>query len=314
MTEETQIQDIVYALAASPDFERDDLCFAARPGGLFRSEDGGHTWQDAYAALELEGPLPTAAVALSPNFEDDHTLFAGVAGGVLRSTDAGLTWQVSSLPSPPPFVSAMAVSPDFARDGTLLAGTLEDGVFRSGDRGAHWAAWNFGLLDLNVLAMAISPHFVQDETIFVGTESGIFRSTNGGRAWREIDFPTDFAPVLCLALSPTYAEDGLLFAGTEECGLFQSSDQGQTWSRLGEETVPDTVNSILLAPDFPTRPDLLVLLGDALLVSRDGGQSWSDWKPGLPTEQGLASVVAPQGLEANALLLLGLVGGQVLQV
>ena len=164
------------------------------------------------------------------------------------------------------------------------------------------------------MALTTSPDYANDETIFAGTESGIFRSTNGGRAWREIDFPTDFAPVLCLALSPTFAEDGLLFAGTEECGLFQSNDQGKTWSRLGEETVPDTVNSILLAPDFPTRPELLVLLGDALLFSRDGGQSWSDWKPEIPAGQGLASVAAPQGLEANAPLLLGLVGGQVLQV
>ena len=85
MTEETHLEEIVYALAASPAFEQDGTCFAARPTGLNRSQDGGVTWQNAYASLELEAALTTAAVALSPAFETDTRVFAGVSGGVLRS-------------------------------------------------------------------------------------------------------------------------------------------------------------------------------------------------------------------------------------
>jgi photosystem II stability/assembly factor-like uncharacterized protein len=314
MIEETEIQDIVYCLATSPAFDQDGVCFAARPSGLFRSEDGGLTWQDAYASLELESTLPTAAVAVSPDFPSDRNVFAGAPGGVLRSVDGGHTWYIASLPSPPPFVSALVVSPNFARDGTLLVGTLEDGVFRSGDRGQHWVAWNFGLLDLNVLSLAISSDFANDETLFAGTESGVFRSTNGGRAWREVDFSPNLAPVLSLALSPNYANDGVLFAGTESHGLFHSSDNGNTWIRLSEETVTDTVNSILVGPEYPTQPDLLALLADALLVSHDGGQSWSECETGFLSERGLASVVAPHGLDPNASLLVGLLDGEVLRV
>ena len=314
MAEETRVQDIVYSLAVSPNFAQDGVCFAARHSGLYRSDDGGLTWQDAYASLELDMPLPTAAVAVSPDFEADRSVFAGVSGGILRSVDGGHNWYIASLPSPPPFVFTLAVSPNFAHDGTLLAGTMEDGVFRSADRGSHWSAWNFGLLDLNTLALAISPDFANDETLFVGTDSGIFRSTNGGRAWREVNFPTDLAPVLSLALSPNYAMDGVVFAGTESHGLFCSRDLGNTWLRLGEEVINDAVNSVLVAPGFPAQPDVLALLSDALLVSRDGGQAWSDWQPGLPTDRGLASVAAPQGLDPNAPLLVGLVDGGVLRV
>lgn len=306
--------DIVYSLATSPNFERDGICFAARASGLFRSEDGGLTWQAAYASLELETPLITASVALSPDFEADRSVFAGVPGGILRSVDGGQSWYIASLPSPPPFVSTLVVSPNFAHDGTLLAGTMEDGVFRSSDRGSHWSSWNFGLLDLNVLYMAISPDFANDETLFVGTDSGIFRSRNGGRAWREVNFPADFAPVLSLALSPNHANDGVLFGGTESHGLFCSDDRGRTWSRRGEDVVTDAVNAIILSPQFPDKPDVLVLLGEGLLISRDGGQSWSDWKSGLPIEQGLASVAAPLGLNPEAPLLVGLVEGAVLRM
>jgi photosystem II stability/assembly factor-like uncharacterized protein len=162
--------------------------------------------------------------------------------------------------------------------------------------------------------MAISPYFAHDETLFVGTESGIFRSTNGGRAWREVSFPTEFAPVLSLVLSPDHANDGILFAGTESCGLFCSGDRGATWVRLGKNVVTDAVNGTVLSPEFPAKLDVLVMLSTALLVSRNGGQSWSDWEAGLAFEQGLASVAAPQGLDPGAPLLVGLVEGGVLSL
>jgi len=314
MTEEPRVQDIIYSLAASPNYAQDGICFAARGSGLYCSEDGGKAWRYAYDALNLAAPLMTVAVVVSPGFETDRSVFAGVAGGILRSFDGGKNWLITPLPSPPPVVSALVISPNYPSDGILLAGTLEDGVFRSADRGGHWVAWNFGLLDLNVLSMAISSAFAQDETLFVGTEIGIFGSTNGGRAWRETGFSSDFAPVLSLAMSPHYANDGILFAGTGSSGLFRSDDRGRTWERIGEDVINDAVNAIILSPGFPSKADLLLLLNDALLVSRDGGESWLEWETGLSLGRGALSVLAPQGLDPGAPLLVGLVEGGVLRV
>jgi photosystem II stability/assembly factor-like uncharacterized protein len=256
----------------------------------------------------------TAAVAVSPNFETDRNVFAGVPGGILRSTDGGQNWHIASLSSPPPFVLSLVVSPNFAHDGTILAGTLEDGVFYSGDRGEHWSAWNFGLLDLNVICMVISPNFANDETLYVGTDSGIYRSTNGGRAWREVDFSPTLAPVLSLAVSSQYATDGTLFAGTESCGLFRTSDYGDTWTRVGPEIITEAVNSVILSPKFPKQADVLVMLSDVLLLSGDGGQSWSERKTEQIFEGSLTAVAAPQELEPGAPLLVGLGDGRVLRV
>lgn len=314
MTDKTTVEDITYDLAASPNFARDKVCFAARSSGLYRSDDGGHTWHDAYECMELQSPIPTMAVALSPCFASDHSIFAGVPGAILRSFDGGQNWHISRLPLPPPVISTLFTSPDYGKDGTLLAGAVKDGVFWSTDRGRHWEVWNFGLYDPNIHCMAISPSFAEDKTVFVGTETDIFRSINGGRSWQQAGFPTEFAPVLSLALSPGYPGDGLLWAGSATCGLFCSEDRGLSWARAGGDVITEAVNQIILSADYPACPDLLLLLNSRLLVSRDDGKSWSDWKAGLTPTQGMLFAAAPQGIDRGMPLLVGLAEGGVLSI
>jgi len=240
-------------------------------------------------------------------------VFAGVHGAVLRSVDGGRKWDIVALPSPPPQVSFLAVSPDFAHDGTVLAATMEDGVFRSTDRGRAWVSSNFGLMDLNTLALGFSPDFAADGTIFVGTDGGIFRSKNGGLAWREVAFPSELAPVLSLGVSPGYASGGMLVAGTDSSGLYCSVDRGATWARMGDDAIADAVNAIFLSPGAHGGTDLLVLIGDVPLVSRDGGLTWRQWRADL-TLRGGTCMAAPEGLGAGARLLLGLEEGGVLRI
>jgi photosystem II stability/assembly factor-like uncharacterized protein len=316
MTEETLTPYGVYALAASPAFNEDGICFAACRNGLFRSEDGGESWAYAYETLNLDDPLTTLAVVVSPSFTSDESVFAGAPGGILRSMNGGQSWSVTMLPTPPPIVSALAISPNYARDGVLLAGTMEDGVFRSAYRGVHFSRWNFGLLDLHVLAVEVSPDYAKDETIYLGTETGVFRSTNGGRAWREAALSMDLAPVLSLAISPNYKQDGTLLAGTESHGLQRSTDRGQSWTAVveGDLVADEAVNGLLLSPDYPDKPHILMMTSTRLLISRDDGQSWDDWKEDFSAEQGLASVSAPLGLDEGAPILTGLVEGSVLRL
>lgn len=311
---EPDFQDVVHALVPSPHFSQDGVCFAARASGLYCSSDGGKVWRSAYGSFQPGANLTTPSVALSPAFATDHTVFAGVSGGVLRSFDGGETWEASMLPSPPPLVSCLVLSPNFADDQMLLAGTMEDGVFRSADRGRQWMVWNFGLYDLHILALAISPNFEEDRTLYAGTESGIFCSITEGRSWQEVPFPDEWAPVLSLAISHAYQFDRVLFAGTESHGLFKSADGGETWVRLGEDVMTEAVNQIILEPSYPAIPHLLVLSSDGLFVSRDAGASWSPWPLGELADEEIAMIAAPQGLDSGAALLLGTLDGRVLQL
>lgn len=264
--------DTPFALAASPTVARDGICFAACSSGLYRSRDAGNCWE----RLPTSPEALTTAVTLSPAFAQDRSVFAAVKGGVLRSADGGDTWFTAGFPAPPPVFSALVASPDFERDGFLLAGTMEDGVFSSTDRGARWAAWNFGLFDLNVLCLALSPGWIKDETAYAGTETGLYRSTNGGRAWRHCDFPAELAPALSIACYEDERDGSAqLLVGTESSGLLASRDQGETWARVAEDRISGAVNQLLLARDAAGGLSLYALTDDGVMCSGDQGRNWS---------------------------------------
>lgn len=238
MMNNTTTNNTIYALAAAG-----DTLYAARPSGVYRSTDGGQTWQNAFESTpDLRG---IAATALSVQ---GSTVFAGVNGGIAISADGGTSWQVRGLAAPPPVV--MDITGWHER---ILVATADDGVFLSDDSGTTWAAWNFGLIDLRVNCMAIAP----DATVFAGTESGLVRSHNGGKSWRDLTFPVNSAPVLSLAFAAGY-----IFAGTQTSGILYADPSGTDWAAVPElDALKDQVIHALL----PGADNLLILTDRRLI-------------------------------------------------
>lgn len=70
-----------------------------------------------------------------------------------------------------------------------------------------------------------------------------------------------------------------LFCGTFEEGLWRSEDGGDTWERVGDETLEERVMAVTVDPHDPDR----VWAGtepSRVYLSEDGGDSWTE-KPGL---------------------------------
>ncbi len=288
-----QIQpDTIFGLAASG-----ETWYAARVSGLYRSHDHGATWHSAFDSLSSAEPVTASAIAAVGG-----TLFAGTKGAVLGSTDGAETWQAVGLAAPPPQVTALAVSPNYAADGVVLAGTAEDGIFLSSDRGQSWIPGTSALLDQHVFALAISPDFHSDGVVFAGTESGVYISRNGGHSWRETPFPMSAAPVLCLGLS----HDRRLYAGTEDNGLYASDDLGVSWQPLNPEFASGTVNAIQLDGEH-----VYLLLDDQLACSADGG---STWQPGIQLPPDKAAMTMMRHSSAPDTFVIGCADGTTLSV
>jgi hypothetical protein len=174
------------ALAFSPDFVHDRTLFVGlvnggplvTGSGLYRSTDGGQTWQPASRGLT---DLMITRLVVSPDFAVDHTLFAaGTSGGLFRSTDGGTSWtpladRYRTDQSAWATLTALAISPNFARDQRLLIGA--DGTWLSRDGGGTWA--------MVLPEAAVSLAYLADaQTVYaILSSANVARSDDGGEHW-----------------------------------------------------------------------------------------------------------------------------------
>lgn len=72
------------------------ILYLASRAGLFRSQDGGFSWERVEILISPEA-LPVNAVAVHPQFS--NIIFAGAANQLYRSDDRGINWSVRTLPA-----------------------------------------------------------------------------------------------------------------------------------------------------------------------------------------------------------------------
>jgi hypothetical protein len=219
------------------------------PSAIFRSEDGGRTWEERPALRAVPSapewsfpPRPwTSHVRwIAPDPVEPERLYAGIeAGGVLRSLDAGRTWEDSK--------------PGAQRDchtlGThrLAPGRVYEasggGFTQSRDGGATWQRDDNGLAWRYLWGLAVDP--ADPETAVVSAsrsarqahdpasaEATLYRKANG-TAWQETraGLPSPRG-TLAYVLATHEAEPGVFYAAPHQGDLYRSTDAGRTWEPL----------------------------------------------------------------------------------
>jgi photosystem II stability/assembly factor-like uncharacterized protein len=125
------------------------LIYAATGSGLYKSQDGGDTWQHMEALDEIVFTIPILDpdAAATPNIVldvvldpfDPNVLYAASArAGVFKSEDGGESWAQASA-GMDPNEAVMDIEPDPNRQGVLYAATNLSGVFVTTDGGQLWS-------------------------------------------------------------------------------------------------------------------------------------------------------------------------------
>ena len=121
----------VAAVAVAPGDPGVIYLTAYEPGGLYRSADGGDSWQAVNRGLEALVPLAIAAHPDNPDMA-----WVGTMVGGYRTTDGGRSWQpMAGLPAVP--IYTLAVTSD---GHSLYAGGETTAIWRSDDGGRTWGA------------------------------------------------------------------------------------------------------------------------------------------------------------------------------
>lgn len=179
-----------------------------------KSGDGGETWTDLRP--DTLPNLDLHGFAVDP--KDPDTLYAAAAGaGLYGSRDAGATFELVSE-EVGGAVFGLAVTPD----GRILAGDGNRGLLESRDGGVTWRE----VLRAAIAGLAVNP---KDPRRVLATGPGVYLSTDGGATWRRVlELEDGVGPVAWSASAPRMA-----YAVGFDRSLRKTTDGGETWTVVG---------------------------------------------------------------------------------
>jgi photosystem II stability/assembly factor-like uncharacterized protein len=267
-----------------PRSDPDTLYAAAADGGVWRTRDGGSTWE---TLTDFEATLSGGSILLDPT--DPDVIYFGTGEGngaidnypgigVLRSRDGGKTWAASNT-----FSSVVRALAMHRSDPDRIYAAGADGCYVSDDAGANFTRLEGGGLPDNggasdVLVRPDDPDWVYC-AIWGGSAPGIHRSTDGGQTWSQLThgFP-EAGGRISLAISRGHPE--VLVAGTDVSAgrVYRTTDGGDTWTALegdyegycGGQCWYDNVVGV-----DPADPEVIYAGGIHTWRSLNGGLTWS---------------------------------------
>ncbi len=222
--------------------------YAGAPqGGLWKTTDGGQTWQPLGDGWEF---LQVSSIAIHPT--NPNIIYVGTGDfqgwmrpfsiGVLRSTDGGQTWTVLGRQQ---FgnrcVSKILIDPENPNLITVCTGwgpyqSVNGNIWRSTDGGNTWtqattvsSIWS----DMAMSARDPSTGVRYYYAVGHGNPGRLLRSTNRGQTWTTLTppFGSGNKNSLRVATSPTNPNRVYLLSGSDS-QVWVSDDAGNTWTAL----------------------------------------------------------------------------------
>ena len=279
--------------------------FGATGGGLWKTTDGGTTWDPV-----TDGQINSASVGAVHVCEaNPDVVYIGMGetelrgnvqqgDGVYKSTDGGETWTHMGL-TETQNISRIRIHPHncnmvwVAAFGKHSIANPERGVYKSSNGGITWRNVLYrdersGAVDLtmdpnNPAVMYASVWEAWRKSWGMssgGPGSGLFKSVDFGENWTEITrnpgLPQEgLVGKIGVALSPAAPHRVWVLLENDEGGVFRSDDAGATWMRVNEErNLRQRAFYYTRIYADPQEPDVVYALNTGLYRSRDGGETF----------------------------------------
>ncbi|HXB12863.1 MAG TPA: T9SS type A sorting domain-containing protein [Bacteroidia bacterium] len=273
-----------------------NIMYACSPtGGLWKSTDGGNTWNNNTDQLT---ELGTSDLAIDPVNLNIMYLATGDCDGpgadfhsvstmgILKSTDGGNTWNPSGLSytqaaTGPAYgtVTNLAINPNNTK---VINAATSYGMYFSNNSGATWKQADTGFF------RSVEMEPFHTSIVYASTENGKFyRSKDSGKTYVQITngLPASgLAARMTIAVSP--ADSNYVYVVAEDAfsdsfyGLYRSTDRGQTFTQMsnyssaGDLSVNYGWYGLPLAVS-PTNADTILTGGLDVYLSADGGATWT---------------------------------------
>ena len=213
--------------------------------GVFRSNDGGKTWQPVLFKDENTGAIDLAMepgnpkniyAALLQTRRPPWSIYPpskGPGTGLYRSRDGGENWEQLTghgLPAEELGRMGIAFAPSNPKRIYLIADAKEGGLYRSDDGGENWAR--------------------------VSKDARIW-----GRGWYFCEVSVDSKDPETVYVPNT--------------STYRSRDGGETFTAIKGAPGGDDYHQLWIDPDNPQR--MVLGCDQGVIVTRNGGETWSSW-------------------------------------
>lgn len=253
--------------------------------GLFRSTDGGQTWE----RIATTAQVGTTCTGVVVDPTDPQRIHVTGNAGYARTTDGGQTWSLLGGDC-----SSLAVNPQDPN--ILYIAQYADGVYRSTNAGQSFTklATLTGPMSRIIITLAPSnPDVLYVALVYGSSLRAMYRSADGGDTWSRLgntpDFPYPQAWYdCCLAVDPL--DENVVYAGGvfptyAVAGVIRSTDGGQSWTDItidgqGGQLHPD-MHWITFGPEHT----LWVGNDGGVWKSADGGDTWINTNATLTVTQ-----------------------------
>ena len=209
--------------------------------GLYKSTDGGETWNKVFYINDKTG---CADVAVDPN--DPNTVYVtmwefrrfpyafnsgGMSSGMYKSTDGGKTWKElkNGLPAKPFGRIALTLAPSAPQNMIAIVEAKETGLYISSDGGETWksqsATMNVVSRPFYFSCLVIDP---KDPKRVYRPGFGFSYSDDGGYSFSDASYDGGWvhSDHHALWINPNYTNQ--MYLGTDG-GVYISLDRGATW-------------------------------------------------------------------------------------
>ncbi|HEX8545339.1 MAG TPA: exo-alpha-sialidase [Cytophagaceae bacterium] len=257
---------------------------------VFKSSDGGQTWQD------ISEGLPDNLLKKNVNrdgfFADDSGLYIRDGNGIYhrKANSTAPFWKKEIFPDKQGSIgSSKNGILAFNHDGEILQKTYGTSV---------WAPMYTDFLEkVRVDKVGTlfdkpglwSPNTSQENvrtvfettggTVFIGTDKGLFKSSNSGKSWKHVHFG---GSVIKLVES-----NGVLLSACQG-GILRSVDDGETWAWVineGGGIAVETIDRGFAAISYNT-----ITQSRRIHISFDGGKTWKAIAEGLQFYKHIPSI------------------------
>lgn len=246
------------------------LYAGVEPAGLFRSRDGGATWQHVEGLTNhptrpewVPGNGGLILHSIVPHRTDQDRMWVGISSvGAFETRDGGVSWETRNKGVRAGFMPEGSQYPDFgqcvhklvmaADGGEHLYQQNHCGVYRSSDGGVQWEEITEGLPSEFGFPIGAHPRdpktawtipltSPEDGRLMIDGHAAVWRTNDGGDSWIRADEGLPKSDAYVGVLREAMAVDQLdpvgVYFGTSTGQLYGSRDEGQTW-RLVADNLP----------------------------------------------------------------------------